>query len=137
MSVNIIKIITSFVMPVSGLLVIKNLLGIKKTDTPVRTIILILLLAAINFIQYDSSYQTINVILNFVSMIVCYKFVFNTSFFKSFLLSVILMILVSLSDMITYLIMSPIFGMEAIRESGFIMLASNIMVGLFTVLLSY
>ena len=132
----IINIIIFCVMPISGFLVLKNILNIKKVNNRFKSIILILSLIAINFIQYNSSYQTLNVILNFISMVVCYKLIFDVSFFDSFLLSIVLMIFVSISDILTYLVMTPFFGMEAIRETGFIMLASNLMVGLFTVLLS-
>ena len=137
MVATIFKIITSFVMPVSGLLAIKNLLGIDRLNNRIKIVFLILLLATINYLQYNSSYQSFNIILNFISMVICYKLIFKIGIFKSFLLSIILMLFVSLSDMITYLIMSPVFGMNTVRKAGFVMLASNLMVGLFTVLLSY
>ena len=138
MQVNIIKFITSWVMPVSGFFVLRNLL--RRNDCKffsIKTLFILLLLALLNFSLYDSEYQSLNIVLNFISLVVCYKIIFKIEFFTSFILSILLMFFVFIVDTITYLIMTPIFGMDSLRNVGFVMMGSNICVGVLTVLFSY
>ncbi len=133
----LIKIVIFTVMPISGFFVIKNFLKSDLKIYSIRNILMLMGLALLTSLLYHIEYQSLYVILNFVAIVICYKLIFKLDFSNSFLLSTILMVLIAVSDTLTYLVLNLFFGMEAIRNYGLVMMASNVLVGVFTVLLSH
>lgn len=132
-----IKFVTFVVMPISGFFVLKNFLKSELKIYAPRNILILLGLALLTSLLYQIEYHSLNIILNFVAIVICYKLIFKLDFSNSFMLSTILMILIAISDTLTYLALNVIFGMEAIRNYGIVMMASNVLVGIFAILLSY
>lgn len=132
----ITKYITFFVMPVSGFYVINNVLHKKEKIYTIKNLIVIFALFLLNLFFYNSEYQSLITILNFCSIIIGYKIIFRISLFESLFLSMVLMTFAFFSDTVVYLTVGSIFGSDALRQPGFVMLLSNILVGVLCVALS-
>lgn len=132
----IFNIIIFSVMPISGFFVIKNLIKSDEKIFSIKNIFILLLLILFNFLIYNIDYKALITLLNFCAIVIGYKFIFKISMFDSFLLSIILMIFVFVSDILLYIIM-VIFSLDSyMRTLGIITIIGNILVGVFSILFS-
>ena len=136
MSELIIKFITSFIMPVSGFFIIKNISNNKVKLFCKRTIISLFSLGIANFLIYKVEYQSIITILNFCVMVVCYKFLFKIDIFNALLMCIFLMIVVFLSEAILYIVMEPTVTHWQLRSLTSSLIFGNLSIGVFSVLIS-
>lgn len=132
----IIDLVTFSVMPISGFFVIKNLTGSDEKTYSLKNVLILILLVIANALIYNIEYKYMITLVNFFFLVVGYKFIFKKSFFQSLILTVALIILAAISDVVLYIIMSNIFEQSMLKETGIVMLISNILVGVVTVLLS-
>lgn len=132
----IIDLATFLVMPISGFFVIKNLTGSDEKTNSLKNVLILILLVIANALIYNIEYKYMITLVNFFFLVVGYKFIFKKSFFQSLILTVALIILAAISDVVLYIIMSNIFEQSTLKETGIVMLISNILVGVVTVLLS-
>ena len=132
----IIDLATFLVMPISGFFVIKNLTGSDEKIYSLKNVLILFLLVIANALIYNIEYKYMITLVNFFFLVVGYKFIFKKSFFQSLILTVALIILAAISDVVLYIIMSNIFEQSMLKETGIVMLISNILVGVVTVLLS-
>lgn len=132
----IIDLVTFSVMPISGFFVIKNLTGSDEKTNSLKNVLILILLVIANALIYNIEYKYMITLVNFFFLVVGYKFIFKKSFFQSLILTVALIILAAISDVVLYIIMSNIFEQSMLKETGIVMLISNILVGVVTVLLS-
>lgn len=132
----IIDLATFLVMPISGFFVIKNLTGSDEKIYSLKNVLILFLLVIANALIYNIEYKYMITLVNFFFLVLGYKFIFKKSFFQSLILTVVLIILAAISDVVLYIIMSNIFEQSMLKETGIVMLISNILVGVVTVLLS-
>ncbi len=132
----IIDLATFLVMPISGFFVIKNLTGSDEKIYSLKNVLILFLLVIANALIYNIEYKYMITLVNFFFLVLGYKFIFKKSFFQSLILTVVLIILAAISDVVLYIIMSNIFEQSTLKETGIVMLISNILVGVVTVLLS-
>lgn len=132
----IVDLVTFSVMPISGFFVIKNLTGSDEKTYSLKNVLILILLVIANALIYNIEYKYMITLVNFFFLVVGYKFIFKKSFFQSLILTVALIILAAISDVVLYIIMSNIFEQSMLKETGIVMLISNILVGVVTVLLS-
>lgn len=132
----IVDLVTFSVMPISGFFVIKNLTGSDEKTYSLKNVLILILLVIANALIYNIEYKYMITLVNFFFLVVGYKFIFKKSFFQSLILTVVLIILAAISDVVLYIIMSNIFEQSMLKETGIVMLISNILVGVVTVLLS-
>jgi len=130
------NLVTFSLMPVSGFFVVKNLSNTNERIYTIKNFIFMCLLILSGFLIYNVKYEYAITILNFCSITIAYKFIFKLNFFNSFFLSLILMIFVFVSDIIVYLCSRVLFFDTYIRDVGIAMIISNLLVGLFCILLS-
>ena len=132
----IVDLVTFSVMPISGFFVIKNLTGSDEKIYSLKNVLILFLLVIANALIYNIEYKYMITLVNFFFLVLGYKFIFKKSFFQSLILTVALIILAAISDVVLYIIMSNIFEQSTLKETGIVMLISNILVGVVTVLLS-
>lgn len=133
---TLIKIFTSFIMPIAGFFVAKSITGSSEKILKIKNIIYILILAAITFLLYDVQYGIVITLLNLVAIIICFKLIFKRSLFDSFIIGIAVMILMFVSEIILSVIVLPFIPPKMVRSIGLPMVLMNLLMGSFTVLLS-
>lgn len=132
----IIDLVTFSVMPISGFFVIKNLTDSDEKIYSLKNVLILGLLVLSTFLIYNIEYRNMITILNFCSMVMCYKFIFKMNTFQSFVVSVALIVIASISDVLSYVVMPFIFSDDSLKNMGFVMALANLVVGLISVLIS-
>lgn len=132
----VINMIIFAIMPISGFYVVKNISSSSESIFKPKNFICMLVLIFLNYIIYDAKYESLITLLNFISIVVCYKLIFKRKLLDTFILSILLMVLMFISEIILSIILLPIFSAESLRTIGIPMIIANLSIGIMTVLLS-
>ena len=132
----VINIIIFAIMPICGFFVVKNILNSDEKIFTFKNFFSMLILIVLGYLIYNVEYQSIITLLSFLSIMICYKIIFNMKIFDTFILTILLMILMFISEIILSIIVLPFFPASLLRDFGIPMLLGNLGIGLITVLLS-
>ena len=130
------NIIIYSVMPICGFFIISKLFNKSVNFFNIKNLIFVGILIFCNFAIYRMEAKEVVTLLNFCMMVICYRFIFNISLFDSFLSSVFLMIIAGISDILLYVVMTNFFNTNELKNEVSLMIISNILVGLVSILVS-
>lgn len=126
MSVPITKFICSALMAVVGLIVVKNISGSKEKLLSIKSIALMICLIIVPAFTYTSDYNFLYGIINYILMIVTYKYILNLSFTKAIISCGILLFSLFLLDFISNLFLAMFLSVDQMRNTWYINLSINI-----------
>lgn len=132
MSVPITKFICSALMAVVGLIVVKNISGSKEKLLSIKSIALMICLIIVPAFMHTTDYNFLYGIINYILMIVTYKYILNLSFTKAIISCGILLFSLFLLDFISSIFFAMIISVDQMRNTWYINLSMNI---LFSVIL--
>lgn len=132
----IIRWITSYIIPITGLLSIKNLSGKEFKLKCLRNILLICLLAIITFLLYHETYSSIVPFVLFLLSIFIYKFIFDISFVESVLYSGIFMLLLFTLEIVLSFFVIPFMSIQEIRSNPILFFLINVIMGTAVILIT-
>ncbi len=124
------------IISIAGFIVLKNLLKSDEKLCNFKNICLLIVITLPTVLFYRSEYYITLSLLTYFFTAFIYKFIFKLNLIQSFLITGILMIIISLSDMITSMIFIHITTVEQMRSCWYIMLFSNLSVAVIALLIS-
>lgn len=127
MSVPITKFICSALMAVVGLIVVKNISGSKEKLLSIKSIVLMLCLIIVPAFTYTTDYNFLYGVINYLLMIVTYKYVLNLNFTKAIVSCGILLLSLFLLDFISSIFFAMFISVEKMRDTWCINLSMNIL----------
>lgn len=127
MSVPITKFICSALMAVVGLIVVKNISGSKEKLLSIKSIVLMLCLIIVPAFTYTTDYNFLYGVINYLLMIVTYKYVLNLNFTKVIVSCGILLLSLFLLDFISSIFFAMFISVEKMRDTWYINLSMNIL----------
>ena len=127
MSVPITKFICSALMAVVGLIVVKNISGSKEKLLSIKSIVLMLCLIIVPAFTYTTDYNFLYGVINYLLMIVTYKYVLNLNFTKAIVSCGILLLSLFLLDFISSIFFAMFISVEKMRDTWYINLSMNIL----------
>lgn len=127
--------ICAFIMSLLGYYVINKVVKTQNNRPYWIKIFLILLLTVISIILHPIQYTGLYTITIFLLNIIIYKYLFNITFEESIISCSILMFLIIYSDIIYSIILMIFFSTSKIRTDYIIMLISNVIVSVITIVL--
>ena len=127
--------ICAFIMSLLGYYVINKVVKPQNNRPYWIKIFLILLLTVISIILHPIQYTGLYTITIFLLNIIIYKYLFNITFEESIISCSILMFLIICSDIIYSIILMIFFSTSKIRTDYIIMLISNVIVSVITIVL--
>ena len=130
-----IKIVIGLIMSLTTFLIVKNLVNSNYKFLNIKTVITLIIVSIPIIIFYDTEYNSVITILTFFIAIIVYKKLFKISLSTSILAISIAMILTALADFVIIPI-SIAIGYESTRDIWYISIISNILVFIFSILLS-
>ncbi len=131
----IIKIIIYSIMPITSFFIVKQLAkNHEKVST--YTILIILIITLPTFIFYETKYNALVLLISYILSIVLYKRYFKINLVTSIVLCSVEVILVTLSDLFFTSINLMIFSYEEVRNIWYISFVNNLLVGVFSYLIS-
>ncbi len=128
MSAIVVNFISSAVLSISGLFIVKGMNNCKNNIFSIRTIILMGCLIILPMIIHDIQYTYLYSIIVYLITILTYKYALNISFPKTIISSAMLMLFVSLLDSVISGIVVYFLSFEEARENIFICLSSSIII---------
>ena len=131
----IVKIIIYSIMPITSFFIVKNLIKSNISFFNLKTLIAIVINTIPTILFYDTEYNSSITILTFFVSIIVYKKLFKIKLSSSLLAMSIVMVLTAIIDFIVIPI-SIIVGYESTRDVWYISIISNIIVSIFSILLS-
>ena len=126
MSVTITKFICSALMAVVGLIVVKNISGSKEKLLSIKSIALMICLIIVPAFMHTTDYNFLYGIINYILMIVTYKYILNLSFTKAIISCGILLFSLFLLDFISNLFLAIFLSVDQMRNTWYINLSINI-----------
>lgn len=126
MSVPITKFICSALMAVVGLIVVKNISGSKEKLLSIKSIALMICLIIVPAFMHTTDYNFLYGIINYILMIVTYKYILNLSFTKAIISCGILLFSLFLLDFISNLFLAIFLSVDQMRNTWYINLSINI-----------
>ena len=126
MSVPITKFICSALMAVVGLIVVKNISGSKEKLLSIKSIALMICLIIVPAFMHTTDYNFLYGIINYILMIVTYKYILNLSFTKAIISCGILLFSLFLLDFISNLFLAMFLSVDQMRNTWYINLSINI-----------
>ena len=130
----ILKAITSYIIPITGLFAVKNLSGKNFVLFNIKNILLIFLLASITFLLYQEQYSFIVPFVLFIVATFIYKFLFDLSFVESIIYSGSFMIFMFIIELILSFFVIPFTSIDTVRRDPILFLIMNIVIGTVIVL---
>lgn len=130
----ILKAITSYIIPITGLFAVKNLSGKNFVLFNIKNILLIFLLASITFLLYQEQYSFIVPFVLFIVATFIYKFLFDLSFVESIIYSGSFMIFMFIIELILSFFVIPFTSIDTVRREPILFLIMNIVIGTLIVL---
>ena len=125
MSVPITKFICSALMAVVGLIVVKNISGSKEKLLSIKSIALMICLIIVPAFMHTTDYNFLYGIINYILMIVTYKYILNLSFTKAIISCGILLFSLFLLDFISSIFFAMIISVDQMRNTWYINLSIN------------
>lgn len=135
MSLILTRFIIGLIISLAIFLIVRNLVNNNYKILDLKTLIALIIVALPVPLFYDTEYNSITTILTFFLGIIVYKKLFNIRLSTSILAMSIAMILTALADFIV-LPISIAVGYESTRDIWYISIIGNILVSIFSVLLS-
>lgn len=130
------RFIIGLIISIAGFIALKQLLKSSEKISSLKNIILILLLTLPTVLFYKSEYNITLSIITFFCTIVIYKLIFKLSITQAATSVGILMIIVTFSDVIVSLVSSFFVTVQDMRNNFFLMVLTNILVGMITIIIS-
>ena len=122
-------------MPITSFFIVKQLAkNHEKVST--YTILIILIITLPTFIFYETKYNALVLLISYILSIVLYKRYFKINLVTSIVLCSVEVILVTLSDLFFTSINLMIFSYEEVRNIWYISFVNNLLVGVFSYLIS-
>ena len=131
----IIKIIIYSIMPITSFFIVKQLAK-NHEKVSAYTILIILIITLPTFIFYETKYNALVLLISYILSIVLYKRYFKINLVTSIVLCSVEVILVTLSDLFFTSINLMIFSYEEVRNIWYISFVNNLLVGVFSYLIS-
>lgn len=131
----IVKFIIGLIMSFSVFLIVKNLVNNNCRYFTFQTLLAIIIVSTPAFLFYSSEYNGITTILTFLLATIVYKTLFKIRLSTSILAMSIAIVIIALVDFIVIPI-SVIIGYESTRDVWYISIFSNIIIFIFSILLS-
>lgn len=122
---RIAVIISSAIMILSELTIIKKSLNIKKPKKNVYTIFLFIVLVLIATLSFHKEYKLTGTVIMILSVMLISKAIYKKSIFKIILASVLGFILIAFVDLINATVLMFFFTAEEIRDCWYVLLLSN------------
>lgn len=126
MSVPITKFICSALMAVVGLIVVKNISGSKEKLLSIKSIALMICLIIVPAFTYTTDYNFLYGIINYILMMITYKYVLNISLTKAIVSCGILLFSLFLLDFISSFFFAMVISVDQMRNTWYINLSINI-----------
>lgn len=136
MSLILTRFIIGLIISLAIFLIVRNLVNNNYKILDLKTLIALIIVALPVPLFYDTEYNSITTILTFFLGIIVYKKLFNIRLSTSILAMSIAMILTALADFIVIPIEIYFIDYERIRTVWYISVISNIIISIFSVLLS-
>lgn len=133
---QIVKIVTFFITPMAGFIILSNFLKSSIKIKKVYAIILIILLASSNFLSFTVQYQIVTTLITFLLSIIVFKLIFNLKLVQSIISVCILFVVLTVGDLICSLIFVAFFDVVTVRSNIFLMLTCNVVVAIFACIIS-
>lgn len=127
MSVPITKFICSALMAVVGLIVVKNISGSKEKLLSIKSIALMICLIIVPAFTYTTDYNFLYGIINYILMMITYKYVLNISLTKAIVSCGILLFSLFLLDFISSFFFAMVISVDQMRNTWYINLSMNIL----------
>ncbi len=129
--------ISCIMMALTIFQVMKNLLNVEtRIDTP-KKILLILSMAMIILLSYDTKYHLVSPVMYFLCIVLIYRNIFGICLTKSAITAGIQMAIVFLSDAIVSIVMVNITTVERMRSIWYYILTSNLLVDMISIGISF
>lgn len=136
MSLIITKFIIGLIMSITTFLIVRNLVDNNYKYLNLKTLLALIIVSIPIFLFYDTEYNSIITILTFLIAIIVYKRLFKIKLSTSILAMSIVIVLIALVDFIVIPIEMYFIDYETIRDTWYISILSNIIISIFSVLLS-
>lgn len=122
-------------MPITSFFIVKQLAK-NHEKVSAYTILIILIITLPTFIFYETKYNALVLLISYILSIVLYKRYFKINLVTSIVLCSVEVILVTLSDLFFTSINLMIFSYEEVRNIWYISFVNNLLVGVFSYLIS-
>ncbi len=138
MSVTIASSISSSLMAITGLFIVKAIGGVDLYKWDLKKSMLLMCLVLFPILIYNNTdYSYIYTLIIYILTIITYKFVLNISFIKSAICCGIMIISIMLLDFLGSLLLVPFFSVATIRKTWYMIIISNIIFSIILLLLFY
>ena len=131
----IVKIICAILCSITIVYTTKTILNQKCKLRDFKTILLVILIAAITYLSYGIQYNTDSTILRFVLYIVAIKIMIGKSIYKTILVTFISVFLMSVCDLILSLALINFVTIQQVRGTIALSLFCNIFVSFMTIII--
>lgn len=138
MSAMITNIIGNLILNISMLSITKTLVKDEENLFKVKNIILILLLSILQAVFYDTQYNMMYIITNFLAITLFNKLVFRKNMTRTLICTILVFFLLMLSDLLGSMIMVNLVSFEKVRKIWYLKIFCNLIVavlcyGLFSI----
>ena len=133
----LVNIICPTILIVTGIYIIKMLLGNKEKLLTVENIIFIVIGIIISFISYQTKYSGFNTIISYIVNIIIYKKIFKRSVIQTILLASIVMIILFLSEIICTPIFLCFFTPEEAKNIWYLRILCNLLTSTISLTIVY
>ena len=130
-----VKYICFIMMTLTGALVIKKILNENKKKLNYKSAILALVLLIFPTLLHNTDYSSLNTIIILFINIIIYKKMFNKNIMETIILSSCVMIISFIADILTFFSISLFIPVEEMRTLWYMMIISNIVSCIYSVLL--
>lgn len=133
----LVNIICPTILIVTGIYIIKMLLGNKEKLLTVENIIFIVIGIIISFISYQTKYPGFNTIISYIINIIIYKTIFKKPIIQAILLASIVMIIIFLSDVICTPILLCFITPEEAKNIWYLRILCNLLTSIISLTIVY
>ena len=101
-----------------------------------KHILFIIIISLITYFTYIIKYDSESVVLKIALYIITYRLLYNNSIYKSSIMILISMAIISAADMITSLIFIPVITSDQVRSIWYWLIICNVVVSLISIIIS-
>lgn len=121
----LIDIVCPTILIMTGLCIVKTLIGSKEKILTKRNVMLIVIGTIISFISYQTKYPGFNTLVSYIINIIIYKEIFNKTIIQAVILSSLVMIVMFLSDIICGFPLLMIYTTSELKNIWYLRLLCN------------
>ena len=130
MSTIITKFICSAIMSISGLIIMKRICFSREKLFSLKGCCFLLFLIAETTFMYEKDYSYFYTIVNYILMIISYKYILNISIQKSIIGCGIILVSTVVAEILLSSLLMPFFSAQTLRSTWYINIICNMIISL-------